>query len=148
VLHRIHGAVTLLSKYERESVNWSQMDVKRKTYDIQTCTKYYSTYPTPTLIHLSHRFIPVRRNPQRRSLLTVSQPLPDLRFITCDFRTSLREFLGPVVNGCTQQTLSIVSRKYLFMNILCTESFCPQKTHNRTLLFGSTHLKHFRHFDC
>jgi hypothetical protein len=26
------------------------------------------------------------------------------------------------------------------MNILCIESFCPQKTHNRTLLFGS-------HFD-
>jgi hypothetical protein len=34
------------------------------------------------------------------------------------------------------------------MNILCIESFCPQKrTHNRTLLFGSTLLKHGRHFD-
>jgi uncharacterized membrane protein len=33
------------------------------------------------------------------------------------------------------------------MNILCIESFCPQKTHNRTLIFGSTLLKHGRHFD-
>jgi hypothetical protein len=32
------------------------------------------------------------------------------------------------------------------MNILCTESFCPQKRHNRTQLFGSIHLKHGRRF--
>jgi hypothetical protein len=32
------------------------------------------------------------------------------------------------------------------MNILHTESFRPQKMHNRTLLFGST-LKHGGHFD-
>jgi hypothetical protein len=33
------------------------------------------------------------------------------------------------------------------MNIICIESFCLQKTHNRTLLLGSTLLKHGRHFD-
>jgi hypothetical protein len=33
------------------------------------------------------------------------------------------------------------------MNILCIESFCPQKTHNRTLLFVSTLLKHDHNFD-
>jgi hypothetical protein len=33
------------------------------------------------------------------------------------------------------------------MNILCIESFYPQKTHNRTLLFGSTLLKHGSQFD-
>jgi hypothetical protein len=32
------------------------------------------------------------------------------------------------------------------MNILCIESFCQQKTQNRTLLFGSK-IKHVRHFD-
>jgi hypothetical protein len=26
-------------------------------------------------------------------------------------------------------------------------SFCPQKMHNQTLLFGSTFLQHGRHFD-
>jgi hypothetical protein len=33
------------------------------------------------------------------------------------------------------------------MNILCTESSCPQKAHSRTLLFDSTHPKHCRHFN-
>jgi hypothetical protein len=39
------------------------------------------------------------------------------------------------------------NRKHFFMNVLCIESFCPQKKHNRTLFFGGTHLKHGRHFD-
>jgi hypothetical protein len=39
-----------------------------------------------------------------------------------------------------------INKKHLFMNILCIEYFCPQKMHNRTLLFGSIPLKH-RHFD-
>jgi hypothetical protein len=34
------------------------------------------------------------------------------------------------------------------MNILCIESFCSQKTHNKALLFGSTLFKHGRYFDC
>jgi hypothetical protein len=34
-----------------------------------------------------------------------------------------------------------------FMNILSIESFCPQKMHKRTLLFGSICLKHGLHFD-
>jgi hypothetical protein len=43
--------------YEGESVNRSQVDIKRKTFYIQTCKNIYvSAYPPPTLIHLSHRF--------------------------------------------------------------------------------------------
>jgi hypothetical protein len=38
-----------------------------------------------------------------------------------------REFLYPVVNCFTRQTLPIVNRKHFLMNILCIESFCPQK---------------------
>jgi hypothetical protein len=48
------------------------------------------------------------------------------------------------VNHFMRQTLPTIKRKHLFMNILCIESFCPQKT----LLFGSTLLKHGRHVDC
>jgi hypothetical protein len=33
------------------------------------------------------------------------------------------------------------------MNILCIQSFCPQKTHKRTLISGSILLKHGRHID-
>jgi hypothetical protein len=47
--------------------------------------------------------------------------------ISCDFRTSLREFLDPVVNRFTRQTLPTVNRKHFFINILCIESSCPQK---------------------
>jgi hypothetical protein len=39
------------------------------------------------------------------------------------------------------------NRKHFFINILCTESFCAQKTHNRMLLYGSILLKHGRYFD-
>jgi hypothetical protein len=34
-----------------------------------------------------------------------------------------------------------------FLYVLCIQSFCPQKTHNRTLLFCVTLLKHGRHFE-
>jgi hypothetical protein len=45
-----------------------------------------------------------------------------------------------------QKKLPNINRKHFFMNILCTEPFCPQKTHNRLLLFDST-LKNGHHFD-
>jgi hypothetical protein len=56
----------------RESVNRSQMDVKRKTFDIRTWEKTFSTrhilqqhwYTCPIAL-------PVRRNPQYRSLVSV-----------------------------------------------------------------------------
>jgi hypothetical protein len=67
--------------------------------------------------------------------------------IICDFRTSLREFLNPVVNRFTRQTLPTVCRKHFFMNILCIKSFYPQKPRNRMLPFDSTLLKHCRYFD-
>jgi hypothetical protein len=55
--------------------------------------------------------------------------------ITYDFQTSLREFLDPVVNCSVLQTLPTINRKHFFMNILCIESFCPQKhTTERCLL--------------
>jgi hypothetical protein len=82
--------------------------------------------------------------PAAQLLLSQSQQ-GDLVDIICDFQTSLREFLDPVVNHCTRHTLSSINRKYFFMNKLCIESFSPHKTHNRTPLFGSI-LKHGRHF--
>jgi hypothetical protein len=42
---------------------------------------------------------------------------------------------------------STVNRKHFFMNIICIKSICPQRTHNRTSLFGSILLKHDRHSD-
>jgi hypothetical protein len=67
--------------------------------------------------------------------------------IICDFWMSLREFLDPVMNSFIWQTFSTVKSKHFFMSILCIESLCPLKKHNRMLLFGSTILKQGRHFD-
>jgi hypothetical protein len=58
-----------------------------------------------------------------------------------------RNVFHPTVNRFTRKTLPTANRNNFFMNILCIESFCPQKSHNRTLLLGDTLLKHGRHFD-
>jgi hypothetical protein len=92
--------------------------------------------------------LPVRQNPQHRNFFNCClSHFCTWSGIIRDFRTFLRELLDPVVNRFTRQTLPTVNRKHFFMNILCTESFCSQKTHNITLLFGSTHLTHGHHFD-
>jgi hypothetical protein len=84
----------------------------------------------------------VCRNLQHRSLLTVFSATSAPPFQPLH----QRNVCHPVVNRFKRKTPPIVNRKYFFMNILCIELFCQQKTHNRTLLFGSTHLKHGRHF--
>jgi hypothetical protein len=134
---------------ERERVNRSQMDIKRKTYDNRTWKNiYFSTYPPSTLIHLSHRFTSASKPAAQKSFWLLSQPLPHLRFNLFVISETSATFLGPLVNCFTRQTLPTVNRKYFLMNILCIESLCPQrKPHNRKLLLGSTLLKHGRHFD-
>jgi hypothetical protein len=48
----------------------------------------------------------------------------------------LQRIYRPSCERFTSQTLPNVNRTHFFMNILCIESFCPQKIHNTTLLFG------------
>jgi hypothetical protein len=57
----------------------------------------------------------------------LSHPLPHLRFNPFVISEMFVTFLDPAVNRFTRQTLPTVNRKHFFMNILCTESFCPQK---------------------
>jgi hypothetical protein len=104
--------------------------------------------------HILHRHwytcpiaLPFRRNPQHASFWLLSQPLPHLRFIICDFRTFLREFFDPVVNRFTRQTLPTINRKHFLWTSFALSPFVhKKKTHNRTLLFVSI-LKHRRHFN-
>jgi hypothetical protein len=106
---------------------------------------YFSTYPPPTLIHLSHRF---KRASNIEVFWLCLSHFRTWSGITCDFQTSLTGFLDTVMNRFTRQTLPILNRKHFFMDILCTESVWVHKTHNRTSVFGNTLLKHVHHFDC
>jgi hypothetical protein len=68
---------------------------------------------------------PVRRNPHRRSLLTSvsatsAPPIQPLR--------RQRNVCHPAVNRFTRQTFPTVNRTHFFINILCIESFCPQRS--------------------
>jgi hypothetical protein len=82
--------------------------------------------------------LPVRRNRQPRSLLTVAsatcapmfQPNPHQRNVC----------YHPNVSRFRQQTLPTANRKHFFINIVCIKSFCQQKPHNRTVFLGSTLL--------
>jgi hypothetical protein len=130
-------------------VNRSQMGIKRKTCDIRTWKKekkiYFSTCPPPTLTHCPIA-LPVRRNPQHRSLLNVVSAISASPFQPFCYQWNV---CHPVVNRFTRQTLPTVNRKHSFMNILSIEFFCPpkKKTLNRALFFGSIPLKHSRQFD-
>jgi hypothetical protein len=106
-----------------ESVNRPQMDIKLK-YTVFDAGKniYFSIYPPTTLIHLSHR-LPVLRNPQNKNLLSVVTT----HFAPVGYYLRLFEFLDPAVNHFTQQTLPTVNMKRFYINVLCIESFCPQK---------------------
>jgi hypothetical protein len=57
----------------------------------------------------------------------LSQPLPHFHFNIFVVRET---FLETDANCFTWETIPTVNRKYFFMNTLCMESFCPQKTHN------------------
>jgi hypothetical protein len=112
------------------------MNIKRKTCDIRTWKK---TFISRTILHQQCYTcpiaLPVRRNPQNRSLLTVVSATSELPFQPLRHQ---RNVCHPVVTSFTRQTLPAVNRKHIFMNIICIEYFCQKKTHNRTLLFGIT----------
>jgi hypothetical protein len=109
--------------------------------------KYFWTYPPPTLIHLPHRITSASKPAAYKSFDCCLSHFRTCSAVICHFQTYFREFLDPVVNRFTRQTLPTVNRKHLFMNILCIESSCTQKTRKRTLIFGSTFLKRGPHFD-
>jgi hypothetical protein len=108
-------------RLEGESVNRSQMDIKRKTCDIRTWN-FFSR-------HILHQYwytcpiaLPVRRNQQHRSLLTVVSAISAPPFQLLRHQRNV-----PVENRYTRKTLPTKNRKHFFMNILCIESSFPQK---------------------
>jgi hypothetical protein len=129
--------------YEGESVDRTQMNTKHKTSDIRKRPNHkFLDISSTSIDALVPSLYPCVEN--RR--IDVSATFARVRASSVTyFRPFLREFFNPVVSRFTWQTLPTVERKHFFMNILCIESFWPQKTHNITLLFGSTLFKHGRH---
>jgi hypothetical protein len=119
------------------------MDIKRKTCDIRTW-KNISRHVLHQHGYTCPIALPVRRNPQHRSLLTVvsatSAP-------PCQPLHHQRNVCHQVVKRFTRQRLPPVNRKYFFISIVCIGSFYHKKRHNKSLLFGSILFKHGRHFD-
>jgi hypothetical protein len=87
--------------------------------------------------------LPVRQNPQHRSLLALVSATSAPTFRPLRHQ---RNVCHTAVNRFMRRTLT-VNRKNLFLNILFVESFFTQKALNQTLLFGSTVLRRGRHFD-
>jgi hypothetical protein len=122
------------TKYEGESVNRSQVDIKRKTW-------YSNLAKTLTSWHILHQHwyaCPITLPLVKTCSIEVSSStLCAVASVaistgqpgetTCNFQTSLREFLHPVVNCFTWQIFPTVNRKHFLKNTLCIESFCPQK---------------------
>jgi hypothetical protein len=132
------------AEYKGESVNKSQMYIKRKTCDITTWKKtFISRHILFQHWYTCSIILSMHWNPKHRSLLTVVSATSTPPFQPLCHQQNI---WLPVVNCFTWQTLHTINRKHFFKSILCTESFCPQKK-KRTLLFGSTPLKHSRHFD-
>jgi hypothetical protein len=118
------------------------MDIKLKICDIRTWQKHLFLDISPH----QHWYtcpiaLPMRPKPQHRSLWMLSTSAPPFQPLRHQ-----RNVCHTIVNRLTRQTLPTVNRKHIFMNIHYTESFCPQKTYKRTLLFGNI-LKHDGHFD-
>jgi hypothetical protein len=103
----------------------SQMDIKRKTCDIRTWKKHLfldiSSTNTDTLVPSLYQCVETR---SIEVFLLLSRPLLHVRFNPFVISET---FLDPVMNRFTRQTLPTVRRKHFFMNVLCIESFCPQK---------------------
>jgi hypothetical protein len=102
---------------------------------------YFLTYFPPTRIHLSHCFTSALKIATWKSFGCC------LSYLHTSVSTSSSWMKRNCLPHFLTQLWTALHDKHFFMIILCIESFCPQKVHNRTLLFSSTLLKHSHHFD-
>jgi hypothetical protein len=93
---------------------------------------YFSTYPSSTLIHLSHRFTNASEPATYKSFLTVVSATSVPQFQVLRHQ---RNHFHPGAKRFTWQTLPAVNRTRFFKNILCIESFRPQ--HNAVLRYDT-----------
>jgi hypothetical protein len=134
--------------YEGESVNRSQSYIKHKTCDIRNWKITFISWH----IFPEHRYIcpialPLRPNPQHRSLWLLSQPLPHP--VAHHLRLSnVLEIISRHTCELLYTTNTFQGKKDISSWISFEISpFAHRKTRNRKLFFGRIHLKHGSHFD-
>jgi hypothetical protein len=100
------------NNYEGEPVNITNGYRTLKNVIFKTGKNiYFSTYRPAELVPSLYQCV------ETRSIEVFWLPSQPLRFIICNFRTSSREFLDPVINSFTRQTLPNLKSKYFFINI-------------------------------
>jgi hypothetical protein len=130
--------------YEGESVNRSHMDIKLKTCDIRSWKKYLFFGISSSNID---PFVSVRRDPQRRSLLTVVSPTSAPGRASSGLSNVLERISRPSCEWLYATNTSHRKRETCIYAYPLHWVLLPIKKHNRTLLFGSSLLKHGLHFD-
>jgi hypothetical protein len=104
---------------------------------------FISRHPPPTLIHLSHRFISASKPEAYKSFDCCLGHFRTLVSTSSSSAKRLPSSCEPLyATNTSPRNQETFLYEYLFHWVLL-----PTKTHNRTLLFGSTLLKHGRHFD-
>jgi hypothetical protein len=108
-----------------ESVNMSQMYIKRKTCIIRTWKRTFISRHARQHWYTCPIALQVRRNPQHRSLL--SQSLPHLVGHHLRLPNISQRISRPRCKPLYATNTSHCKQETFLMNNLCIESFCPQK---------------------
>jgi hypothetical protein len=133
--------------YEGESVNRSQIDIKRKTCDIRSWKKHLfleiSSTNTDTLVPSLYQCAETR---SIKVFSLLSQPLPNLVGHHQRLSKALEKISRPSCETLYATETSYRKQETFLYEYHLHRVLFPQKKHNRTLLLGST-LKNGRHFD-
>jgi hypothetical protein len=126
-------------KYVGELVNMSQMDIYGTHVIVEPVKTFISQHTLRQHWYICPIALPVRRNPQHRSFLTVVSSPGRASSATFKCRPSCELLYATNSSHHNQETFLYEYPLYWVL--------LPQKPHKRMLLFGSTLLKHCHHYD-
>jgi hypothetical protein len=135
--------------YYGQSVNRSQGDIKHKTCDIRTWEKHlFLDISTTTNIYtlVPSLYLCVRTRSIEVFWL-LSQPLPHLVGHHLRISNAVDKISRPGCEPLYATNTSHSKRETFLCEYILHWVRLPTKTHNRTTLYGTTLIKHGRHFD-
>jgi hypothetical protein len=137
-----------IGTYEGESVNRSQIDIKRTICDIRTWEKRlfldisFTNSDTSTLVPSLYQCVKTR---SIEVFCLLSQPVSP--FHRLRLWNVLQRISRPSCEPLYATNTSLRKQETFLYEYPSHWVLLLIKTHKRTLLFGITHLKHGRHFD-